>query len=354
MCRSSLLYLLAVYGNLDAILAMIPMAIVTKVICEKCQNRHMPWIATAVLLSYISVFQLVPRGPPTRLNFLICDNLTKPLTMMFVRLTTFCWNVSDGRSPPDKRSTVSTARGISKFPNTLEYASYVFFFPTLFAESHLDFAEYRRVINVENACVGTSQDREKTSQSKTLSKSLYGSITRLASGMAFEIAFVYLSELFPAEDLFQHDFQSLGPIAQILMLHTVGFWARLRGYGNWRLAEGSLIACGFALQSSDSWGGLANVNPWQVEFATNPRAYVNNYNTSTATWFKNHAYLRLQTSREAAGMITFIYSALWHGFAPGFWVTFVLAGVIQLVGRGKSPLDTRSKHSWLTFVFRSS
>ena len=344
MYRISLTYLLAVYGNMSAILATTPMVIATKVICETFKSRNMPWIATAVLLLYISMFQFTQSSQPGRRDFLICDNLTKPLTMLFVKLTTFCWNISDGRRPADKRSATQAGRAISKFPGVLEFASYAFFFPTLFAESHLDFLEFRRVIDEQTHGKADTVGIPKCTHVR---KSSYNSVARLANGLAFECAFVYLSEIFPAESLFRNDFLSYGPIRQILQLHMVGIWGRLRGYGNWRLAEGGLIACGFSLESTETWVGLTNVNPLKVEFATNPRAYVNNYNTSIADWFKNHAYLRLETSREAAGMITFIYSALWHGFYPGFWLTFILAGIIQFVGRGKC-LQAPETAIWLT------
>jgi hypothetical protein len=39
-----------------------------------------------------------------------------------------------------------------------------------------------------------------------------------------------------------------------------------------------------------------------------------------------------------ASMATFVTSAFWHGFYPGYYLTFVLASFVQTVAKSTSPI----------------
>jgi hypothetical protein len=90
------------------------------------------------------------------------------------------------------------------------------------------------------------------------------------------------------------------------------------------------------------WDKLNNVNPWGIEFAQNSRAYLENWNKNTNNWLRNYMYLRVTPKGKKPGfrasLATFVTSAFWHGFYPGYYLTFVLGAFIQTVAKSQSPI----------------
>jgi lysophospholipid acyltransferase len=82
---------------------------------------------------------------------------------------------------------------------------------------------------------------------------------------------------------------------------------------------------------------LRNVSPWGVESAQNTRAYLGNWNINTNNWLRNYMYLRVTPRGKKPGfrasMATFVTSAFWHGFYPGYYLSFVLASFVQTVAK---------------------
>ena len=82
---------------------------------------------------------------------------------------------------------------------------------------------------------------------------------------------------------------------------------------------------------------LENVYPWGIETAQNSRAYLDNWNKNTNKWLRNYIYLRVTPAGRKPGfratLATFLTSALWHGFYPGYYLTFLLGAFIQAVAK---------------------
>ncbi|KKF92231.1 Lysophospholipid acyltransferase [Ceratocystis platani] len=82
-----------------------------------------------------------------------------------------------------------------------------------------------------------------------------------------------------------------------------------------------------------SWNRLQNIDPLAVETAQNPRAYLGGWNMNTSNWLRNYIYLRVTPRGKKPGfrasLMTFGTSAFWHGFHPGYYMSFILASFIQ-------------------------
>lgn len=65
----------------------------------------------------------------------------------------------------------------------------------------------------------------------------------------------------------------------------------------------------------------------QLECPENPKQLIDSWNKATAVWLKNEVYNRLTTPGKKAGtrvtLLTFLTSAFWHGFYPGYYGFFV-------------------------------
>ena len=132
-------------------------------------------------------------------------------------------------------------------------------------------------------------------------------------------------------------------LRRVWVLHMFGFTARLKYYGVWSLSEGACILSGMGYKGVDPktgqvmWNRLQNVNPWGIETAQNNRAYLESWNINTNNWLRNYMYLRVTPRGKKPGfrasMATFVTSAFWHGFYPGYYLTFILASFLQTVAK---------------------
>lgn len=108
------------------------------------------------------------------------------------------------------------------------------------------------------------------------------------------------------------------------------FSTKFRG---WKLAEGAGLVAGLGYSGIDSngrnkWNRLQNVNIRQIELAPNLRVLLSGWNANTAEWLRYSVYNRIykkesQRSSTVATVVTFLLSAFWHGYYPGYYLTFL-------------------------------
>ncbi|CAK4633946.1 unnamed protein product [Aphanomyces euteiches] len=113
---------------------------------------------------------------------------------------------------------------------------------------------------------------------------------------------------------------------------------RCRFYLVWQLGEtaGTLAGYGFNIVSND-WTGLRNNNLLLVEFPTNFRVAINNWNMRVSAWLNAYVYQRLGLYNgkptTLSTLYTFVVSALWHGFLPGYYQFFIMGTLYIEVGK---------------------
>ena len=83
------------------------------------------------------------------------------------------------------------------------------------------------------------------------------------------------------------------------------------------------MACGLSETASK------NINVMKVEFGQNFREILANWNICSANWLKTHIYTRMIQSGWSATVSTYttnLVSAFWHGFYPGYYLSFITGG----------------------------
>lgn len=75
-----------------------------------------------------------------------------------------------------------------------------------------------------------------------------------------------------------------------------------------------------------SFGGLANALPAQYETATSIDHIIASFNINTNLWSKYYVFKRLKFlgSKEASQAGTLAFLAIWHGFHPIYFITFLM------------------------------
>lgn len=301
-------------------------------------SPYMPWAGFVFLMGHMSVNHLARQAA----NDPSSVDITGAQMVLVMKLGAFCWNVADGTLPEDQLSDFQKDRRLLQLPSLLDYAGYVFFFPALMAGPAMDFAEYRRWLDTTMFEVPTNIDPAKkppTRKRRKIPRSGTPAAWKAASGLFWILMFLNFSGWYNFDTLVGPTYMNYGFLRRVFMMHMFSFTARMKYYGVWSLTEGACILAGLGYNGVDpvtgkvSWNRLQNINPWGVESAQNTRAYLENWNMKTNMWLRNYIYLRVTPRGKKPGfrasMATFVTSAFWHGFYPGYYLTFVLASFVQ-------------------------
>ncbi|CAF0935057.1 unnamed protein product [Brachionus calyciflorus] len=110
---------------------------------------------------------------------------------------------------------------------------------------------------------------------------------------------------------------------------------RSKYYLAWQIADLVCNASGLGFNGYDEngkakWNLCTNVNIIQLETSTSIKHFIDNWNISTQRWIRAVAYERLPKGRTLAA---FVLSAMWHGFYPGYYCTFVSGAIFVYAGR---------------------
>lgn len=303
---------------------------------------YMPWINFVFQMGLLSVNQITRQF----LNDPGVIDVTGAQMVLVMKLTAFAWNVADGKLPEKDLSEYQKERALKELPPLLDYAGYVLFFPALFAGPAFDYVDYRRWIDATMFEVPEGVDpskRPRTRKQRKIPRSGTPAAWKAAIGALWVFIYLKLSAKFYPEFLTGDEYMKYGFIRRVFILHMLGFTTRTKYYGVWYLTEGACILSGLGYKNVDpvtgkvSWDRLRNVSPWGVEGAQNTRAYLGNWNINTNNWLRNYMYLRVTPRGKKPGfrasMATFVTSAFWHGFYPGYYLSFVLASFVQTVAK---------------------
>lgn len=306
-------------------------------------SPYMPWIAFVFLMGHMSANQL-NRQLLSEVSSAM--DITGCQMVMVMKLTAFCWNVADGLLPDEQLSAFQRDRVIRQLPSLLDYAGFVLFFPSLLVGPAFDYAEYRRWLDTSMFDVPASTDPLKkapTRKKRKIPRSATPAILKMLTGLGWVLTFLGLSSYYYGDFLTGPEYMRYSFPRRVFILHMFNFTARCKYYGAWSLSEGSCILAGLGYNGVDpvtgkvSWNRVQNINPLGVEMAQNTRAYLENWNIKTNMWLRNYVYLRVTPRGKKPGfrasMATFVTSAVWHGFYPGYYLTFVLASFIQTVAK---------------------
>ncbi|RDA87288.1 hypothetical protein CP532_1315 [Ophiocordyceps camponoti-leonardi (nom. inval.)] len=306
------------------------------------KSSYMPWVGFVFLMGHMS-FSHIRRQIANNPSAV---DITGAQMVMVMKLSAFCWNVADGQLPSDELSEHQKDRALAALPSLLDYAAYVLFFPSLFAGPAFDYVEYRRWIDTSMFDVPAEVDSAKrppVRKKRKIPRSGTPATFKAIQGLCWIGLFVALSARFGYEQLVEESYMQYGFLRRVWIMYMANVVARLKYYGVWSLTEGSCILAGLGYNGVDpvtgkvSWNRLQNINPWMVETAQNPREYLAGWNINTNNWLRNYVYLRVTPRGKKPGfrasMTTFATSALWHGFHPGYYLSFVLASLVQTAAK---------------------
>ncbi|KAL9613717.1 MAG: hypothetical protein Q9167_001730 [Letrouitia subvulpina] len=338
----SLFYLVGLFDLWTGIRTIFISSTGAYLIAKYVEGPYMPWLAFVFVMSHISVSHAYRQfaNAPDKVD------ITGAQMVLVMKLTGFCWNVEDGRQPHDELAEFQKGRSLRTLPSVLDFAAYVLFFPSLFAGPSFDFVDYRQWIETTMFDLPPGSDPKTappTRKQRRIPRSGTPAAKKAVTGIVWIFLFLKFSSWYNADLVLGDQFMKYGLLRRIWILEMLGFSTRMKYYGVWYLTEGACILSGMGYKGVDPktgrarWNRLQNVNPWGIESAQNTRAYLENWNMNTNNWLRNYVYLRVTPKGKKPGfrasLATFTTSAFWHGFYPGYYLSFVLAAFLQTIAK---------------------
>ncbi|OGM40248.1 MBOAT family protein [Aspergillus bombycis] len=338
----SLFYLVGLFDLWDGLRTLAYSAAGIYTIAYYIDGSLMPWIGFIFLMSHMSISHIYRQI----IDDAHVTDITGAQMVLVMKLSSFCWNVHDGRLSQEQLSDPQKYAAIKDFPSILDYLGYVLFFPSLFAGPSFEYIDYRRWIDTTLFDVPPGTDPSKvppTRKKRKIPRSGTPAAKKALAGLGWILAFLQLGSFYNQELVLSQTFMQYSFLRRVWILHMLGFTARLKYYGVWYLTEGACVLSGMGYNGFDPksgkvfWNRLENVDPWSLETAQNSHGYLGSWNKNTNHWLRNYVYLRVTPKGKKPGfrasLATFVTSAFWHGFYPGYYLTFVLGSFIQTVAK---------------------
>lgn len=332
------------------ILHLVVQATLIYMIILYASPERMHKISLAVGMAYLSMIHIMRQ---------IYDyggyhlDVTGPLMVATQKVTSIAFNLHDGMS--EKKDVVlhpeQRRQMVSRFPSPLEFYSYVLHYHTLMCGPLVFFNDYMDFIRGKQFLRHSVRTGLRGHPTTILEPSPLISVAKkLMVSFLSALSIVYLLSAYPIEYIAQDEFlHKRSRLWQLLYIIWATSLHRHRYYHAWTLGEAICNAAGFGFNGYTSdgkarWNLISNVDIVTIETSTSLRELLIAWNKSTQTWLRTVSYERVPRHRT---LLTFVLSAMWHGFYPGYYLTFGSGTLFTLgaraVHRSVRPLFQGSK-----------
>lgn len=203
--------------------------------------------------------------------------------MMTMRMIGFAMDYSDGNL------------GL-KLPSIQEYLGYVFFYPLFMAGPPGSYVDYMKIINTKII----------TPHWPTRGL-IFAFITAWFYGITS-----YILNTYP--------YTNSSILTTMMYIHVISIWGRCRYYTAWNIVDAAFAGIGVDYEPCPMI---------EVETAATARDILKWWNQGTAQWLRRYIYDKNPSSHP--GLMTMAFSAVWHGFYPGFLHMFLMLLAVREV-----------------------
>lgn len=285
------------------------------------------WVMV-VALGYLSLIHLHRTIYDTGVYAL---DITGPLMVMTQKITSLAFSLHDGTKSEKELKPNQKYYAIEKIPSALEFYSYMFHFSTLMAGPMVFYNDYMDFITGQNFLKRSPVINGHAPNEKRVviePRRFYPVMKKLAISLVCAIMFSVV--VYPIERAKDEDFLNSGIIYQTFYLYISTGIVRLKYYHAWVLSDAINNISGFGFNGftpdgKQKWDLLTGVDIMGFEFGQSLRECIQSWNTSTNAWLRMVVYERVPKNRGVP--LTFALSAVWHGFFPGYYLTFASAAL---------------------------
>ncbi|KAF4521961.1 hypothetical protein B566_EDAN009489 [Ephemera danica] len=258
----------------------------------------------------------------------ISVDITAPLMVVTQKVTSLAFSLHDGSTDPQKLKPMQAYHAVKNLPSPLEFFSFALQFQTMLAGPLVLYNDYKDF--VAGTTLAKCRAGAPPSPTRAVLKKVFGSFACL-------FVFLWLVPTFPITRVKEPEFLSgKGLPGQIIYLVVATSVVRLKYYHVWILADAIANSSGLGLKAPSTpgqqptWDLISNVDVMGFEMGLTLRDSVNEWNKGTSTWLRLLVYERATRMRT---LQTYVLSALWHGFHPGYYLTFISGALFTVAAR---------------------
>ncbi|KAI8621631.1 MBOAT, membrane-bound O-acyltransferase family-domain-containing protein [Chytriomyces sp. MP71] len=294
---------------------------------------------------------------------------TVPMMIAVQKMATFAWSVYDGtkedrvgvtpasfslKSPQFAHQALSPTQKSQKItqnvlPTFIEYLGFIFFYPSFILGPSFHFNVYKDFV--------LQRGSYKIDKGVSMLPGRWAYFyQKVGIGAVCTVIHLCCSPIWSYDFALTDEFITWSFLSRCAYMVVASLIQQCQFFSAWKLAEGACVLCGFGYEGPDpktpgkyKWNRCENVRIAELELAENPRMFMSAWNVQTALWLRSAIYLRLAPEplpdqtldeiREAkkhaniATHVTFLVSAFWHGFYPGFYLTFMTLSFLTTSNR---------------------
>ncbi|KAG8035491.1 hypothetical protein G9C98_006937 [Cotesia typhae] len=270
-------------------------------------------------------------------------DITGPLMVITQKVIGLAYNIHDGFSRLEKDLTpLQRHQAVKIMPTTLEYFSYIFHFqalmagPVIFYRDYIDFIHGTKLKGAKSFS-GFYDDSSKEPEEIVLEPSpTKAVIKKITASLTLAVLFVSFSSLYPIQRVKEQDFLDNTTSAyKIWYLMNSMIFVRCKYYYAWLFADAICNNSGMGYNGRDEngkdrWDLISNVDPIKFELSLSLKDAISAWNIGTNRWLRMIVYDRNGPFKVFA---TNGLSAFWHGFYPGYYLTFATGALFTHAAR---------------------
>ena len=267
------------------------------------------------------------------------------------KLTSLAFSYYDGMRDQSSLTKDQLNYVLNERPTTLEFMSYMFNFqgvligPLVNYRDYVDFITGNNFLKYQKAVNGEKQNglvpnddlnKADTQHSIAQPNNKRVLLNKLLQLAVLIIVYLKFTMVYTADLNLKPEMLEKPVIIRYLFHYLTIVSQRSKYYLAWVLADLVHNASGLGFNGYDEkgaakWDMCTSVNILTLETSTSLKMFLDNWNIPTQLWFRRIAYDRMPTGKTLA---VFFLSAFWHGFYPGYYLTFILAAFLVYAGRG--------------------
>uniref|UniRef100_A0A8D8PMQ1 Lysophospholipid acyltransferase 1 n=1 Tax=Cacopsylla melanoneura TaxID=428564 RepID=A0A8D8PMQ1_9HEMI len=286
-------------------------------------------VVLVVALGYLSIIHL--RRQVFDYGSYVLD-VTGPLMVMTQKVTSLAFSLHDGLTKsPDKLTSSQKSLAIREIPSMLDYFCYILQFQTIMCGPVVFFNDYKEYIE------GTNFEKKRDREVSGTFEPSPGCVVakKVVGAAACAVIFVQFGSAFNITYLKDESFFTHSLAWKIFYIYVTTLITRLKYYHAWLVADAICNNSGLGFNGltetgEQKWDLISNVDIISFEMATNFRNSIDAWNKGTNRWLRVMVYERVQSHSTG---LTYGLSALWHGFYPGYYVTFASGALFTFGAR---------------------
>jgi len=241
---------------------------------------------------------------------------TMPCCVLCLRMIGLAVDVHDGTKTSEELSKDQKDSALTEVPSILEVCSQSFFVGGYFVGPQFSMRKFQNYI--------------QRNINEDLPPSRRFAFKRFGLGLAYLMGHLLGDRfLVPVGYVETAEFANLGFLTKSLYFSA---WVKIilaKYVSAWLLAEGAVILSGLAYNGrwedgSVKWNGGANVRLRIFEGASMMQHMIDSFNINTNAWVMHYVYKRLRflNNKHMSQFGALLFLALWHGWNPGYYLTF--------------------------------